>query len=177
MPGKFNTKIIISVEPTLGDLDEGKMEPNIDFRIHGIPHAAVEQEEDDRTRLIGMIIGASSQESFKQRRINRRFAEYWHEESLQQRSETDDAQYGKRGLLRAVRGLFQNPVSPLSRVLDNNHAHEDDAVGIRVCRALQTNVVTSRRNVFCLIAARNCIDLYPGLTLNSQSKKIRIDVF
>ena len=29
------------------------MEPNIDLRIQGIPHAAVEQEEDDRTRLIG----------------------------------------------------------------------------------------------------------------------------
>ena len=33
--------------------DEGKMEPNIDFRIQGIPHPAVEPEEDDRTRLIG----------------------------------------------------------------------------------------------------------------------------
>ena len=31
---------------------EGKMEPEIDSRIPGISHAAVEQEDDNRTRLI-----------------------------------------------------------------------------------------------------------------------------
>ena len=30
--------------------DEGKTEPKIDLRIPGIPHAAVEQDEDDRIR-------------------------------------------------------------------------------------------------------------------------------
>ena len=32
--------------------DEGKMELQIDSRIQGISHAAVEQEQDSRTRLI-----------------------------------------------------------------------------------------------------------------------------
>ena len=36
--------------------DEGKMEPQIDFRIQGISHAAVEREEDDRIRLIGRLV-------------------------------------------------------------------------------------------------------------------------
>ena len=36
---------------TVGPLaDEGMTEPNIDFGIQGIPPAAVEQDEDDRTR-------------------------------------------------------------------------------------------------------------------------------
>ena len=36
--------------------DEGKTEPKIGFRIQGIPHAAVGQDEDDRIRLIRMLV-------------------------------------------------------------------------------------------------------------------------
>ena len=32
------------------------MEPKIDFRIQGIPRAAVEQDEDNRTRLIRRLL-------------------------------------------------------------------------------------------------------------------------
>ena len=35
--------------------DEGKTEPKIDFRIQGIPHAAVEPE-DDRIRVIRRLV-------------------------------------------------------------------------------------------------------------------------
>ena len=34
----------------------GKIEPNIDLRVHGLPHAAVEQEEDDRIRLFRRFV-------------------------------------------------------------------------------------------------------------------------
>ena len=34
------------------------MEPKIDLRIQGTPHAAVEQEEDSRPRLIGRLVHA-----------------------------------------------------------------------------------------------------------------------
>ena len=59
MLGKFNTKIDCHQRGTsAGKLvaDEGIMEPKIDFRIQGISHAAVEQEEDDRIRLIGRLV-------------------------------------------------------------------------------------------------------------------------
>ena len=36
--------------------DEGKMELKIDFRIQGASHAAVEEEEDNRTRLIKSLV-------------------------------------------------------------------------------------------------------------------------
>ena len=49
MPGKFNEKIIITGRPVA---DEGKTEPKIDFRIQGVPRAAVEQREDHRMRVM-----------------------------------------------------------------------------------------------------------------------------
>ena len=54
--GKFNAKINHQRGTSRLVPDDGMMEPIIDFAIQGIPHAAVEQDEDDRTRLIRRIV-------------------------------------------------------------------------------------------------------------------------
>ena len=57
MLGKFNAKIIISVEPVRGDLwpREGR-NLKLTSENPGIPHAAVEQDEDDRIRVIRKLV-------------------------------------------------------------------------------------------------------------------------
>ena len=53
----FNAKILISVVPVRGDpwRTDKKTELKIDFRTHGIPQAAVEQE-DERTSGIKRLV-------------------------------------------------------------------------------------------------------------------------
>ena len=53
MPGKFDTKIIINVEPVQCNLQQTRWKWNLkkDLRIQCKSHAEVEQEEDNRTRL------------------------------------------------------------------------------------------------------------------------------
>ena len=59
--------------------DEEEMKPDIDFRIQGVSHAAVEQKENRQQH------SAPDQKSSKQGCINRRFAQQWSLQSFQRK--------------------------------------------------------------------------------------------
>ena len=96
-----------------------KEELKIDFRIQGIPQAAVDQE-DDRTRGIKKV-SASIQKAPEQGYMKRRSAEKLHVQSLQCRIKEGHSQFGEHGVLRVVRNYFQDPVLYLFKILGRRH--------------------------------------------------------
>ena len=97
------------------------MEPKINFRIQGIPHAAVEQEEDDRTRLIRRLVHQVQihpQTEMHQPPMRRVIAT---KNSFTEESQQMIHNMGNVDCFGLCENLFQNPVFIQSIVLDRRH--------------------------------------------------------
>ena len=108
--------MIISLESVQSNLlrTKERLNPRIDFRIRGISHAAVAQEEDRRTRsLVHQVKNHSNKDALIADLQDTRTYNPFDEES-----KPDDSFSGKRGMLRVVRDLFQSAMCLLHEVLD-----------------------------------------------------------
>ena len=77
--------------------------PEIDFRVRGLPYSTVEQQDTTRKNIVKNLI--------------HQIETHPHREALKADLQQHDSKYEKRGILRDVRSLSQDPVPSMSGVL------------------------------------------------------------
>ena len=124
----------------------------IDFRIQGLPHSAV-QEQDHTARQQSKSWFISS----RRIQIEKRWKQTWSKitsSTIQRAVERHDLQHGKHGVLRDVRDIFQSTVPQLCNILDDSHLY---TVLVEHACDLQTKLANLNKDRFDVLSIPNYV--------------------